>query len=404
MKNIENILEIYKKIEQNKLFVESVYSLPSNIRANNNVDLDIKNSLQTILDKVFQEYRKGATITSGTRSKEHNINVGGSSESKHLSGDAVDVVLDDNSVNNKLDFIKIASKHGIRGIGIYERDNSIHLDMGKRRVWGDDYTNKTIPDWAKKTAETHLKNGFSNGGISLPSSEYDDLNIIDRGRNSGIGKIVTKAFGLPENHNFLDKNILSESYKIPGKNTVYRRGVIVLPEKSNKKIKSGVSGRVNNVRYNRNCKNQVTIQHTLDGEKYYLEYCGISNPKVYDGDVVTKEQLIGETDKDVVVILYNSSYNQIPLNKKQYSEKKYSDIGGNKSNYSKDKDAFSNPLLSAMVLAPFAPFRNKEEGGKKIWGSPTDDKQVDQIFKSPTEEESLKESLNKIKNIFTKII
>ena len=118
MKNIENILEIYKKIEQNKLFVESVYSLPSNIRANNNVDLDIKNSLQTILDKVFQEYRKGATITSGTRSKEHNINVGGSSESKHLSGDAVDVVLDDNSVNNKLDFIKIASKHGIRGIGI----------------------------------------------------------------------------------------------------------------------------------------------------------------------------------------------------------------------------------------------------------------------------------------------
>ena len=79
---------------------------------------------------------KKLVITSGWRSNEKNIQIGGHNDSPHLYGKAVDISC--STSNERAEILEAAIPLGFCGIGIYDRH--IHLDVkprmdGKRRVW-----------------------------------------------------------------------------------------------------------------------------------------------------------------------------------------------------------------------------------------------------------------------------
>lgn len=69
-------------------------------------------------------------ITSGYRTKEHNIKVGGEKDSAHLEGYAADIVINSSSARFKI--INEAIKLGFNRIGI--GDTFIHLDISPMSI------------------------------------------------------------------------------------------------------------------------------------------------------------------------------------------------------------------------------------------------------------------------------
>lgn len=72
-------------------------------------------------------------IISGTRTPEHNKSVGGAERSEHLNGRATDIDTSGMTDEQRVAFVKAATKVGFGGVGIY--GSFIHLDTGKVRVW-----------------------------------------------------------------------------------------------------------------------------------------------------------------------------------------------------------------------------------------------------------------------------
>ena len=142
--------------------------------------------------------------------------------------------------------------------------------------------------------------------------------------------------------NFLQKlfryifSILKENneYGSFGKKVSIHSKDILIPSSSNDKIKSPISGVIQNYSYNSECKNQVSVKHTINNQTFYLEYCGIKNVSVSRGDNVSKGTTIGTTDSDVEVYFYNES------GRKQYIEDVLNQESTSKSSstsYSSDK-------------------------------------------------------------------
>ncbi len=73
-------------------------------------------------------------ITSGYRSPWYNEKVGGAKESRHMRGQAADIV-----VNNMppAKVSKLAEQAGFGGIGIYNKANFTHVDIGPSRRWAE---------------------------------------------------------------------------------------------------------------------------------------------------------------------------------------------------------------------------------------------------------------------------
>lgn len=101
----------------------------------------------------------GATMISGVRSAQHNAAVRGASKSKHLSGDAVDIDTSTWSDAEKTAALEAAGSANIKGIGIYDKGRSIHIDTRDSfTTWGANPKNKFAgvpidkqPGWAQKT-------------------------------------------------------------------------------------------------------------------------------------------------------------------------------------------------------------------------------------------------------------
>jgi len=105
---------------------------------------------------------------------------------------------------------------------------------------------------------------------------------------------------------------IGEQYSSFGKDISIHSKDILIPSKSNERIKSPTSGVIKNLTYNSSCKNQVTIKHEINGKTFYLEYCGIKDVSVSSGQYVSVGTVIGTTDSDVEVYFYNEN------GKKQY--------------------------------------------------------------------------------------
>lgn len=83
-----------------------------------------------LLSNIRKELGRAMIINSGYRTKSHNEKVGGSPNSSHIKGLAVDVHVPDNQF--RLELVRLALKHGIRRIGIYK--TFVHLDVDSDKV------------------------------------------------------------------------------------------------------------------------------------------------------------------------------------------------------------------------------------------------------------------------------
>ena len=77
---------------------------------------------------------KPISVNSGYRCKEENHRVGGVTGSYHLLGMAVDIHVKDFLL---FDLLLYAQEMDFTGIGFYEKENFLHLDIrsGKKKVW-----------------------------------------------------------------------------------------------------------------------------------------------------------------------------------------------------------------------------------------------------------------------------
>lgn len=110
--------------------------------------------LQAILDQIMANYPK-VRLTSGYRSPEQNVAVGGAKGSQHLSGSAMDLSLSAYPPEVQAQIAEDLRKAGATGFGFYPKSNSIHADIGPPRYWGADYTRNSInqgPAWFQQFA------------------------------------------------------------------------------------------------------------------------------------------------------------------------------------------------------------------------------------------------------------
>jgi hypothetical protein len=87
-------------------------------------------------------------------------------------------------------------------------------------------------------------------------------------------------------------------------------GSIIIPARSNSKIKSPVNGIIYMGHSDFNCKNQISIEHNIEGRKYFLQFCNVTEPNVREGKAISKGTTIGKTSDDVKVSLFDAGWNK----------------------------------------------------------------------------------------------
>ena len=117
------------------------------------VDSDINKGIAAKISQIQSSFGP-LSITSGYRDPKRNAAVGGANNSAHMRANAVDVSFSGDA-DKTLKLVEVASKAGIGGIGVY-RPGLVHLDTESRRVWGPDYTARSVPSWAKEALSAHL--------------------------------------------------------------------------------------------------------------------------------------------------------------------------------------------------------------------------------------------------------
>ena len=184
---------------------------------------------------------------------------------------------------------------------------------------------------------------------------------------------------------FLPKESIEEQKKF-GNDVQNRYGRLILPKDSNTKIKTPISGVVFNKKFFGSCKNQITIKNEDNG-KIYLQFCGIDSPLVGDGMSVSEGQIIGRTNSDVEVNLYDSSWNRINITDKFEVKKKPQEQDKEKGKKKSEKERYyTDPAVALMASLPAMAFdkifgdrydKDTGELKQKRWGGVADKRQVD---------------------------
>jgi murein DD-endopeptidase MepM/ murein hydrolase activator NlpD len=192
-----------------------------------------------------------------------------------------------------------------------------------------------------------------NNFIPSSSSEENDFDSFEERSSSdastNIGNSIMK--------NFIDKltSIVQESkiYSDFGKEIKNSSGSFILPKDRNKIIYSPVSGKINNIKINLRCKNQITLYHNVDGKEYHLEFCGISNLYVKNKESVSQGDILGKTNEDVIVTLFDEKWKKVDLkNASKYESSSENNSEKNKKDKKKDKD-------DDKIKKPITPYRSK---------------------------------------------
>jgi len=265
-------------------------------------------------------------------------------------------------------------------------DGTLKCANGQKITGGEISDTPSNDDAASKAYDYAAGKQLSTTSTTSTSSKYAPV----------VGSI-TSAEGLNEQKNF-------------GKNISNRYGRIVIPGDDNPKIKSPISGVVNNRKFFSGCVNQTTIENNDNG-KVYLLFCGISNPKVRDGSRVNIGDLLGNTDSDVEVTMYDNRWNRINIsskdlviNKKEKSNQTDDEVDNVKKS---SEPEYDDPLMAAIFGLPGKLFQDKfDKSGNRIekrYGGVADKKQVDpwvlNFLKDPLNRKKVNENIEKIKKM-----
>lgn len=134
------------------------YNLDGKLKFLGHTDSRINPKLGQILEDLATSYGATLSITSAYRSASYNAKVGGAKKSKHQQGLACDVLMNNTTKSQRLDFITKAASAGIQGMGLYFSSSSganfIHLDIGGVRQWGPNGSRTGQYGWAKPTLKS----------------------------------------------------------------------------------------------------------------------------------------------------------------------------------------------------------------------------------------------------------
>ena len=223
---------------------------------------------------------------------------------RHETGDAVDVAIINGkavSPSNRGDADKLVA--ALVSMGYVKNSESGNpkavLTFGFK---GHD-NHVHISNTTSSTSQSPTNTNTSSDNISLSDDSSSNTSYDDDDDQVGsfvkdIGKSLLNAIGIKE----------ERTYSSFGKNYTIRHGEVIIPKEDNTKIKSPVSGVITSYSYNSSCQNQLVIE--VDDANVYLEYCGLNSVSVRNGDRVNKGDLLGITDSDIRVSLYDSSGNR----------------------------------------------------------------------------------------------
>lgn len=91
-----------------------------------------KDGIKRIADEIREHFGKPATITSGTRCAKHNKEVGGVSNSWHMKGNAIDIVVSGVSGSQLLNYTKQIVGSGRARYTYLITGNAVHIDTGNK--------------------------------------------------------------------------------------------------------------------------------------------------------------------------------------------------------------------------------------------------------------------------------
>lgn len=401
-KNISRINDLYNLIlnETKKDFVSEVMLVPIDTQTYPNLRTDADTRFDQVNKPLLDDLQDAAesinaTLTITTASSGHSSKTTSGRTSRHPSGEAVDISYINNysSRNAKTarevnsTFKSYADKLVDKLVSMgYARN--VESGNPKSVLWffndkgkGGNHFNhihvsntsaysSTAKKDDKKSSPENILDKFKN----LTSKEKETSSVADSdsdailtGKQQGgmydvAAQIGRDVFGLKE----------SKIYSSLGKNVNFHYGTATIPSNTNPKIKSAVDGVINNTKFsNSSCTNRVVIEHKVGDKKMFLEYCGITNPKVRNGASVSTGSLLGETDDDVEVNLYNSSWERKSL--ENYINKEMSSLvdDGKDKKIRANKDDSGG--IAQVLIAPLKIFQDQpdEEGNiERRWMSP----------------------------------
>lgn len=249
------------------------------------------------------------------------------------------------------------------------------------------------------------------------SSAIKSINSNDNSSSSSSSSSTNTLYGNSDLANFmanalnikLENEIKEEKvYDDFGKSPQSRYGSVTLPKDKNDKIKSPVKGMVSSGKYNPSCVNQISISHKVFKKDFTLEYCGISKPSVRKGDSISKGTVLGRTNDDVTISLFDESGSRVYIDNYIKAEIEKSKEETRRGNPTEPKFLYDNPwgqILGAILISPFKAFEDKyDQSGKMIQkrtSSPTEKNQVDDWLaqKSPTYSKKVNEQIKRIKKM-----
>lgn len=135
-------------------------------------------------------------VLSGYRSPEHNKEVGGAAQSKHVLGEAADISM---ARHDPAEFYDAARQVGFLGIGFYPSQNFIHVDLGPKRWWGDPARWGIDPKRQAKKIARRSGMGMSALGFAGETAQqiaYQAQMVSDISDWVRIGGAVIGALGL----------------------------------------------------------------------------------------------------------------------------------------------------------------------------------------------------------------
>lgn len=139
----------------------------------------INPALITVLEQLFERLgAKAINITSGYRTPQHSVNVGGYATDQHTKGNAADIKAkkpDGSLFSSKEITLALEDMGHTGGVGLINKNGAVHIDVRGRKAWFDETDNeRTVHSWYEYWGEPKPEPTEPVLGTYYPK---EDLNI-----------------------------------------------------------------------------------------------------------------------------------------------------------------------------------------------------------------------------------